>query len=140
MILPIDWIHLELARIAAERSTCLHWQVGAILYTSQGIAHGCNRQPLGMVPCTQRGYCEREGFHCGNQGTPSRAIHAEIEALAMASIMRLPTWGSHLYCTHKPCPNCLKSAAAFGVRAVTWTGEPYALDSEWHGVFKLTAI
>ena len=119
------------AQAIAKKSTCLYQQVGAVVVQGDEIVgEGVNHNPLGWETCTQRGYCSVPGHTCGTQQQPSRAIHAELAAIAQAGHRAR---GATLYCTHKPCENCLKIAAAFGIRSVIYPGPP--LSPEWSQVF-----
>ena len=132
-------IHAVIA--AAMESTCLYQRVGAVVaHGEQILGQGANHTPRGLASCSERGYCSIPRHDCSSQGSPSRAIHAEVAAIADAVSNGQTVKGAVLYCTHKPCENCLKVAVAFGITRIIYQGEPYPPESEWHDIIKLDSI
>lgn len=88
--------YLDMAEVAAERSTCLkrHW--GAIIVKNNCIVSTAyNGAPRDMIDCRQRGNCNRENSPRGTDYANCPAVHAEANAIIHAGRER--TLGSTLY-------------------------------------------
>ena len=97
-----DEYFLMLAKLAATRSTCLAFPVGAVIVKNkQVLATGYNGSPSGTVHCTAQGYCyPRLLSSCdASQDFPSRAVHAEANAIAQAAKHGISTDGGSIYIT-----------------------------------------
>ncbi|GAA6622516.1 deoxycytidylate deaminase [Scytonema sp. NUACC26] len=115
-----DEYFLMLAKLAATRSTCLAFPVGAVIVKNkQVLATGYNGPPSGSVHCTSQGYCYRGLSSCdASQTLPSRAVHAEANAIAQAAKHGIPTDGASIYVTLEPCLSCLKLIISAGIKEV----------------------
>lgn len=107
-----DWddYFLNLADLAATRSTCLRRQVGAILVSNhQVLATGYNGAPRGLKHCLELG-CLRERLKVpsGQRQEICRAIHAEQNAILQSARYGTPVRETTLYCTTQPCATCAK--------------------------------
>jgi dCMP deaminase len=123
-ILPLrpswDEYFLMLAKLAATRSTCLAFPVGAVIVKDrQVLATGYNGSPSGSVHCTTQGYCYPGLSRCDASSTlPSRAIHAEANAIAQAAKHGISCQGASIYVTLEPCLSCLKLIISTGIQQV----------------------
>lgn len=115
-----DEYFLMLAKLAATRSTCLAFPVGSVLVRDrQVLATGYNGPPSGSVHCTAQGYCYSGLSSCDASRTmPSRAVHAEANAIAQAAKHGIATDGAVIYITLEPCISCLKLIISAGIRQV----------------------
>jgi dCMP deaminase len=115
-----DEYFLMLAKLAATRSTCLAFPVGAVIVKSkQVLATGYNGPPSGSAHCSAQGYCYSGLESCdANKAMPSRAVHAEANAIAQAAKHGTPTDGASIYVTLEPCLFCLKLIISAGIREV----------------------
>jgi dCMP deaminase len=115
-----DEYFLILAKLAAIRSTCLARQVGAVIVKNkQVLATGYNGPPSGSVHCTEQGFCYPGLLNCDASKTlPSRAIHAEANAIAQAAKHGISTAGASIYVTLEPCLSCLKLIISAGISEV----------------------
>jgi len=115
-----DEYFLMLAKLAATRSTCLAFPVGAVIVKNKQIlATGYNGSPSGSVHCTAQGYCYPGLSSCDASKTmPSRAVHAEANAIAQAAKHSISTDGASIYVTLEPCLSCLKLVISAGIREV----------------------
>jgi dCMP deaminase len=111
---------LMLAKLAATRSTCLAFPVGAVITRNkQVLATGYNGSPSGSVHCTSQGYCYPDLSSCdASKAMPSRAVHAEANAIAQAAKNGIPTGDASIYVTLEPCLSCLKLIISAGIREV----------------------
>ena len=112
-----DWDHylLTIAWQVAARSTCDRAQVGAVLTRQHRIlATGYNGSLPNLPHCDDVGHDILDD-HC------VRTIHAEVNAIAQAAFMGHSTAGAILYCTHYPCWNCYKLAAAAGIQEIVYS-------------------
>jgi dCMP deaminase len=116
-----DEYFLMLAKLAATRSTCLAFPVGAVIVNKnrQVLATGYNGSPAGSAHCTEQGYCYPGLSSCDASKTmPSRAVHAEANAIAQAAKHGISTDEGSIYVTLEPCLSCLKLIISAGIREV----------------------
>lgn len=115
-----DEYFLMLAKLAATRSTCLAFPVGAVIVKDrQVVATGYNGSPSGSVHCTTQGYCYPGLSSCdASSSLPSRAIHAEANAIAQAAKHGISCGGASIYVTLEPCVSCLKLIISTGIKQV----------------------
>lgn len=115
-----DEYFLMLAKLAATRSTCLAFPVGAVIVKNkQVLATGYNGAPAGSPHCTAQGYCYPGLSSCDASKTmPSRAVHAEANAIAQAAKHGIATAGASIYVTLEPCLSCLKLIISAGIQEV----------------------
>lgn len=110
---------MQLAVHASSRSTCLAHPVGAVIVKDKHVlATGYNGVPSGLPHCTDRGYCYEGVTVCSKAVLPSRAIHAEANAIAQAAKQGISIDGATIYVTLEPCLNCLKLLIACGIRRI----------------------
>ena len=101
---------MQMAYLAASRSTCLRRAVGAVLVRdNQIISTGYNGSPKGVPHCAEVG-CLREQLKVpsGEKHELCRGVHAEQNAIIQAAINGSSTRGTALYCTHQPCSICAR--------------------------------
>lgn len=115
-----DEYFLMLAKLAATRSTCLAFPVGAVIVKNkQVLATGYNGSPSGSAHCTAQGYCYPGLSSCdASKSLPSRAVHAEANAIAQAAKHGISTDGASIYVTLEPCLSCLKLIISAGIKEV----------------------
>jgi dCMP deaminase len=120
-----DDYFLGIAQQVATRSTCLATPVGAVLVQSrQIIATGYNGPPTGADHCTDLGFCYPGVDICSDSPLPSRAIHAEANAIGQAAMAGVSTKGATLYITMRPCLSCLKVIIASGIARIVYANAP----------------
>ncbi|NET29243.1 dCMP deaminase family protein [Okeania sp. SIO1I7] len=129
-----DEYFLMIAKLAATRSTCLAFPVGAVIVKDkQVLATGYNGSPSGSVHCTSQGFCYPELSSCdASKVLPSRSVHAEANAIAQAAKHGISTNGAVIYVTLEPCLYCLKLVISCGIKEVFYetpfnSGEKAAL-------------
>ena len=117
-----DEYFLMLAKLAATRSTCLAFPVGAVIVRDkQVVATGYNGPPSGSAHCTTQGYCYPDLSSCDASKTlPSRAVHAEANAIAQEAKHGVETDGAKIYVTLEPCLSCLKLIISAGIKEVRY--------------------
>ena len=115
-----DEYFLMIAKLAATRSTCLAFPVGAVIVKDkQVLATGYNGSPSGSVHCTTQGFCYPELNSCdASKILPSRSVHAEANAIAQAAKHGICTNGAIIYVTLEPCLYCLKLVISAGIKTV----------------------
>ena len=120
-----DEYFLMIAKLAATRSTCLAFPVGAVIVKDkQVLATGYNGSPSGSVHCTAQGFCYSQLSSCNSSSSlPSRAVHAEANAIAQAARHGITTDGSVVYITLEPCISCLKLIISAGIKKVFYETE-----------------
>ena len=116
-----DEYFMEVAELAARRSTCLRRNVGAVVVLDKRIiATGYNGAPRGIMHCEERGGCLREkmGLPSGERHELCMALHAEQNAIIQAASMGQSIEGSTIYVTHQPCVICAKMIINAGIRRI----------------------
>ncbi len=116
-----DEYFMEVAELAARRSTCLRRNVGAVVVLDKRIiATGYNGAPRGIMHCEERGGCLREkmGIPSGERHELCMALHAEQNAIIQAASMRQSIEGATIYVTHQPCVSCAKMIINAGIRRI----------------------
>lgn len=116
---------MMLAKLTATRSTCLAFPVGAVIVKDkQVLATGYNGSPSGSVHCTAQGFCYPGLTSCdASKILPSRAVHAEANAIAFAAKHGIGTEGGSIYVTLEPCISCLKLIISAGIKEVFYETE-----------------
>jgi dCMP deaminase len=121
-----DDYFMAIARLVAERSTCLRRHVGAVLVREKRVlCTGYNGAPAGMKHCSDVGCLRGElGIPAGERIEICRGIHAEQNALVQAAAFGINVAGATLYCTHEPCVTCGKMLLNARIREFV-VGESY---------------
>lgn len=113
-----DAYFLEMARLAATRSTCPRRRVGAVLVRDQRVmATGYNGAVRGAPHCDEVGCLLVQN---GDRQSCVRAVHAELNALLQCALNGVQSAGSTLYCTDFPCVACAKALVQAGVTRVVY--------------------
>ena len=118
-----DEYFMLLAKLAATRSTCYSRPVGCVLARDKRIlATGYNGAVPGTWHCIDREECYWRQKENQVEGVPpnelSRAVHAEINALAYAARAGIRVEDATAYCTLSPCVNCFKALMVAGIKRV----------------------
>ena len=134
MRIPWDEYFMLIAKLVSTRSTCLKRRVGAVIVKDKRIlATGYNGQLSGLEHCDDAGECFKD-FH--ENPAFCRAVHAEANAILQSAKQGISLKGADLYCTLKPCADCLKMIASVGIRRVLYEMPYYIeepeLDRFWH--------
>ncbi len=119
---PWDEYFMCIARVVAQRSTCLRRQVGAIVVKDRHIlSTGYNGAPAGLPHCSQTG-CLREQLKVpsGERHELCRGLHAEQNAIIQAALYGVSLKGGILYTTVAPCTVCAKMIINAGIRTVKY--------------------
>jgi len=101
---------MQMAYLAARRSTCLRRAVGAVMVRdNQILATGYNGSPKGTPHCAEVGCLrEQQNVPSGQKHELCRGVHAEQNAIIQAAISGSSTRGAELYCTYQPCSICAR--------------------------------
>lgn len=121
-----DWdeYFMNIARLAASRSTCRRRQVGAVLVRDRHIiATGYNGAPRGIRHCLDTG-CLRDQLQIpsGERHELCVGVHAEQNLFIQAALHGSSPEGGTVYCTNQPCTLCAKLIVNAGVRRVVFEG------------------
>ncbi|MGE9896373.1 deoxycytidylate deaminase [Anaerovoracaceae bacterium SGI.195] len=129
-----DEYFMGMAKLTAQRSTCLRRQVGAVIVKDRHIiATGYNGAPRGLAHCGQLGGCLREQLKVpsGQRHELCRALHAEQNAIIQAATLGQSIEGASIYITHQPCSICSKMIINAGItRIVVEQGYPDELATD----------
>lgn len=136
---------MDIAYIMSQRSTCVHWKVGAIVTTGdkyRQLVAGYNGSPRGEPHCIEVG-CQKEvnGIFLPANSGKCCGCHAEQNAITHAALLGIPIGESVIYCTYSPCFACAKQLLNLRIREFVF-GEKYEDDFEKvealfakHGIF-----
>ena len=119
-----DKYFMDMAKLAATRSTCLSRQVGAVIVKDKCvISTGYNGASKGSKHCTEIG-CIRKKLNIpsGQQLDLCRAVHAEQNALVQAARSGTSTKDAVIYITVTPCFQCAKMLVNAGIKEVVVEG------------------
>lgn len=123
-----DEYFMGMAKLTAQRSTCLRRKVGAVIVKDKHIiATGYNGAPRGLSHCAALGGCLREQLKVpsGQRHELCRALHAEQNAIIQAATLGQSIEGANIYITHQPCSICSKMIINAGIsRIVVNEGYP----------------
>lgn len=112
-----DEYFIKLCNFVAERSTCSRRHVGAVLTRDNRVlATGYNGALSGQPHCEEVNH-EMEDNHC------TVAVHGEINVIALAARMGIPTEGTKLYINTHPCWPCFQVIIAAGIKEVVYEDE-----------------
>jgi dCMP deaminase len=116
----MDEVAVEITKIMARRSSCPKRKVGVVI-TKGGriISSGYVGAPPGMPHCIDEGV----GCLLNVEGKCIRTIHAEQNAIAVASKNGISTDGGTLFSTVEPCYSCAKMIIAAGIKRVVYVEE-----------------
>ncbi len=120
-----DEYFLDLADLAASRSTCLRRQVGAVLVRRERIiSTGYNGAPRGLGHCLELGCLRAElKIPSGQRYELCRGVHAEQNAIINAAYYGISTEDTVLYCTNQPCIICARILINAGIFRVVHRGD-----------------
>ncbi|MBN2208669.1 MAG: cytidine/deoxycytidylate deaminase family protein [Candidatus Coatesbacteria bacterium] len=125
---------MQIARLMAERSTCLRRRVGAVIVRDRRIlTTGYNGAPTGMRHCEEVGCLrEKRNIPSGTMHELCRGLHAEQNAIIQAAMFGVSIKGAEIYCTNVPCIICAKMLinAGIGKRICYQDGYPDELALE----------
>lgn len=119
-----DEYFLQIATLAATRSTCLRRNVGCVLVRDRHVlATGYNGVPAKAPHCADKG-CLRQELHIpsGQRMDICRAVHAEANAIAQCAKLGVCVQGATAYVTVTPCSKCAALLVQAGVTAVVSSG------------------
>lgn len=140
-----DWdtYFLNIAKVVAERSSCLRNRVGAVIVSNKDIiSTGYNGAPQYQRNCREIGYCYRDKnkISSGTQLELCRAVgsHAEANAISLAARNGHSTSGGTIYVVghYFVCNQCRALIANANIKRVvleTPDGkiEVYAPEKDW---------
>ena len=119
-----DEYFLQIATLAATRSTCLRRNVGCVLVRDRHVlATGYNGVPAKAPHCADKGCLRQErNIPSGQRMDICRAVHAEANAIAQCAKLGVCVQGATAYVTVTPCSKCAAMLVQAGVIAVVSSG------------------
>ena len=111
---------MQIAFLAATRSTCERRQVGAVIVKNNNIVStGYNGAPAGVSHCAVAGCLRaKHNIPSGERHEMCRGAHAEQNAVAQAAKNGTAIDGATIYCTNMLCVFCAKLAINSGIKHV----------------------
>ena len=116
----IDEYFMQMAHLAATRSTCMRLAVGAVIAKEKRLlSTGYNGAPRGMAHCEEVG-CLRERLKVpsGQRHELCRGVHAEQNAIVQAAYFGVSIKDATMYVTNSPCSVCAKLIVNAGITRV----------------------
>ncbi|KKP88192.1 MAG: Late competence operon required for DNA binding and uptake [Berkelbacteria bacterium GW2011_GWA2_35_9] len=113
-----DKTWLDIARIISQRTSCIKFQVGCVLVSSDNkhSVMGYNGSPSGAPNCCDVGCAKDEGGRC-------RGCHAEINAIINCHGSPGTFKGGAAYVTIFPCNECAKALCQAGIKRVVYVDD-----------------
>ena len=124
-----DEYFMNIAHVAAERSSCCRRQVAAVIVKDKRvISTGYNGTPRGVRNCDAGG-CPRcnSTVKSGHGLSECLCCHAEENAIVQAACHGISVDGSTLYTTYSPCLLCAKMIINAGIEQVIYHAR-YSID------------
>jgi dCMP deaminase len=127
-----DEYFMDLAHMAATRSTCPRRHVGAVLIRDHKVlGTAYNGSPSDTASCLEEGCMVQDYYEQDDQGEIARkqrcirAIHAEQNLFLFTD--QADRQGAALYVTDQPCWTCANMIANSGIESVVYH-RPYRKD------------
>lgn len=118
---PIDLVFLDMAASFAHLSKCVKHQVGSLLVKDNRIVStGYNGTVKGTLNCNERWDPNHFDRDAHRAWSADYEIHSEMNALLFAAKNGIATKDTTLYCTMKPCHNCLKHLIQAGIQRIVY--------------------
>lgn len=117
-----DKYFMDMARLAATRSTCLRRKVGAVIVKDNHVlSTGYNGAPRGVSHCEDAG-CMRAKMNIpsGTRHELCRGVHAEQNAVTQAAYFGTSVKGAKIYTTTFPCSLCAKILINSGITEIIY--------------------
>ncbi|NLY35942.1 MAG: dCMP deaminase family protein [Tissierellia bacterium] len=114
---------MNLASLAAARSTCDRAHVGAVVVNREHriVATGYNGSVGRKTPhCSEVGHAIRDDHCIATQ-------HAELNCISYCAKEGIPMDGCMIYVTHFPCLHCTKALIQSGITKIYYE-EAYRVD------------
>lgn len=105
---------MDICKITATRSTCLHRHQGTVIVKDKRIiATGYNGSAPGQPHCSEVGTCAKEklGMFCRAEG-----LHGENNAILSAAKLGISVKDADMYCIYSPCRACCNMMKAAGIK------------------------
>ncbi|MDO4541668.1 MAG: dCMP deaminase family protein [Bacillota bacterium] len=121
-----DEYFMEMARVAASRSTCLRRKVGAVAVSTDNriLGTGYNGALPGTPHCDVTGCIRQEmNIPSGERQEICRAQHAEANICNIAARYGIALEGSTIYVTNQPCVTCMKAIITSGIKRIVYEGD-----------------
>jgi dCMP deaminase len=120
-----DEYFMQMAVLAASRSTCVRRHVGAVIVKDRMVlSTGYNDTPRGLPNCGDGGCARCAGSAPSGTGHDTcLCLHAEQNSIIQAAYHGVSINGGVVYVTHQPCLTCAKMILNAGLRRVVFAGE-----------------
>lgn len=123
---------MDLASLIAENSNCISRKVGIIIVKHDNIlVSGYNHVHTDLPACTELNCCPPSDRGCKESLYPSRAVHAEVAAIAEASKQGIILKGATAFITLQPCLSCLKLLVSVGIKEIFYKEEFLSKNNEF---------
>jgi dCMP deaminase len=137
-----DEYFMEIAQVAAKRSTCDRGRAGcAIARNKQILTTGYAGAPTGLPHCDEVGHQMNKLTHEDGHVSEHcmRTTHAEQNAIAQAAKIGIALDGATMYCRMTPCFTCGKIIINVGIKRVVCERR-YHAGTETEEIFKQAGV
>ena len=113
---------MDIAEITAKQSNCVKYKVGCVLVRdNRTILQGYNGTMPGFINCSDK--FNNHNLEGHSKWSASFEIHAEMNCIIYAAKKGIKLEGVIMYCTHRPCNNCLKHIIQVGIKEIIYKYE-----------------
>ena len=119
---------MDIAEITANQSNCVKYKVGSVVVKdNRVILQGYNGTISGFINCLDKfkkddmNLSKNRNIH--NKWSNSFEVHSEMNVICYAAKKGISLEGAILYCTHKPCNNCLKHLIQSGISKIIYKND-----------------
>ncbi len=110
---------MDVAVLTANQSNCVKYQVGCVIVRDKRvILQGYNGTVSGFLNCNDK--FDKESYNRDDHHDWSSAVevHAEMNIIMYTAKKGIPLEGTIMYCTLKPCNNCVKHIISTGIKTI----------------------
>jgi dCMP deaminase len=126
---------IKMAELMAQHSNCVKYKVGCVIVKEKRpVVMGYNGTPSGFINCGSV-FPKKDFDRLKHRDWADKhEVHAEMNAIIFAAKNGIPLEGADLYCTHKPCFNCMKHIISVGIKKIFYKDSikdlPYTKEME----------
>lgn len=119
----------KICLVVSEKSSCEKSKVGAVFITEEYeiLSTGFNEAPRGFPHCVGKEICIKH-----THGKCKKTAHAEMNAITQAAKNGVALKDSILFCSRRPCADCLKLLINIGIQAI-FCDKPSEFITEYDG-------
>jgi dCMP deaminase len=119
---------MDIAERTALESNCIKYKVGAVIVKDNRIVlQGYNGTISGFINCSDKfkdiDISLHENKDAHHSWSSAFEVHAEMNIICFAARKGIALENTIMYCTHKPCNNCLKHSIQAGIKKIIYLND-----------------